>query len=41
MKKNANVFTVYANRVINMMEKGGNRKLRKVTACLFSKDLFV
>ena len=41
MKINANVFTEYANRVINIMEKGSNRKLRKVITYLFSKDLFV
>ena len=36
MKINANVFTEYANRVINIMEKGSNRKLIKVITYLFA-----
>lgn len=40
-KENTDVFTEYANSLINIMETGSNRKLRKVIACLFSTDLFI
>lgn len=40
-KENTDVFNEYADRVINIMERESSRKLWKVIACLFSKDLFI
>lgn len=36
-KENDDLFTEYVNRVIYILERGSNKKLRKVIACLLVK----